>query len=292
MDIHFKDVGYTYQKNTPFENRVLYDINVSIASGGYTAIIGHTGSGKSTILQHLNALKTPTEGTVRIGERIITSASRHHHLKPLRKKVGIVFQFPESQLFDETVGLDIAFGPRNFGMSKEDALAKAEQLLPIVGLDGSMMERSPFELSGGQMRRVAIAGVLALEPEVLVLDEPTAGLDPQGQKEIMEMFYRLHKEQGLTIILVTHQMDDVAQYADHLIVLDGGRVQRVGTPREIFADEQWLSSIQLGIPSATQYANRLTQAYQWTFDPLPLTIEELADQLATTIEKVGDQSDK
>ena len=188
MDIRFQDVGYAYQIGSPFESRALYDVNLMIETGKYTALIGHTGSGKSTVLQHLNALKTPTEGTVQIGDRTITPDSENKKLKPLRKKVGIVFQFPEAQLFEETVGLDIAFGPRNFGMEKEEALAKAEALLEVVGLDASFMERSPFDLSGGQMRRVAIAGVLALEPEVLVLDEPTAGLDPRGQKEIMDMF--------------------------------------------------------------------------------------------------------
>lgn len=291
MDIRFQDVGYAYQIGSPFESRALYDVNLMIETGKYTALIGHTGSGKSTVLQHLNALKTPTEGTVQIGDRTITPDSENKKLKPLRKKVGIVFQFPEAQLFEETVGLDIAFGPRNFGMEKEEALAKAEALLEVVGLDASFMERSPFDLSGGQMRRVAIAGVLALEPEVLVLDEPTAGLDPRGQKEIMNMFYRLHKEQGLTIVLVTHQMDDVATYADHLIVLESGTVRRQGDPREIFAESDWLSSLQLGVPSATELANQLQAQYDWQFDYLPLTTEELAEQLATTLKKVGDHHD-
>lgn len=291
MDIRFQDVGYAYQIGSPFESRALYDVNLMIETGKYTALIGHTGSGKSTVLQHLNALKTPTEGTVQIGDRTITPDSENKKLKPLRKKVGIVFQFPEAQLFEETVGLDIAFGPRNFGMEKEEALTKAEALLEVVGLDASFMERSPFDLSGGQMRRVAIAGVLALEPEVLVLDEPTAGLDPRGQKEIMDMFYRLHKEQGLTIVLVTHQMDDVATYADHLIVLESGTVRRQGDPREIFAESDWLSSLQLGVPSATELANQLQAQYDWQFDYLPLTTEELAEQLATTLKKVGDHHD-
>ncbi|WP_208958328.1 energy-coupling factor ABC transporter ATP-binding protein [Dolosigranulum pigrum] len=291
MDIRFQDVGYAYQIGSPFESRALYDVNLMIETGKYTALIGHTGSGKSTVLQHLNALKTPTEGIVQIGDRTITPDSENKKLKPLRKKVGIVFQFPEAQLFEETVGLDIAFGPRNFGMEKEEALAKAEALLEVVGLDASFMERSPFDLSGGQMRRVAIAGVLALEPEVLVLDEPTAGLDPRGQKEIMDMFYRLHKEQGLTIVLVTHQMDDVATYADHLIVLESGTVRRQGDPREIFAESDWLSSLQLGVPSATELANQLQAQYDWQFDYLPLTTEELVEQLATTLKKVGDHHD-
>ncbi|MDN6194808.1 MAG: ATP-binding cassette domain-containing protein, partial [Alkalibacterium sp.] len=185
MDIRFQEVGYTYQKGTPFESKAIYDIDLSIKDGSFTSIVGHTGSGKSTVLQHLNALKKPTEGTVTIGDRVITNLSDNKGLKSLRKKVGIVFQFPEAQLFEETVGKDIAFGPKNFGATEEEGLEKARELLPLVGLDETFMERSPFDLSGGQMRRVAIAGVLALEPEVLVLDEPTAGLDPQGRKEIM-----------------------------------------------------------------------------------------------------------
>lgn len=279
MDIRFEDVEYTYQKGTPFQSRALYDINLSIMDGSFTAIVGHTGSGKSTVLQHLNALKKPTEGSVSIGDRVITHFSEDKGLKSLRKKVGIVFQFPEAQLFEETVGLDIAFGPRNFGATKEEGLEKAKELLPLVGLDESFMERSPFDLSGGQMRRIAIAGVLALEPEVLVLDEPTAGLDPQGRKEMMDMFYRLYKDQGLTIILVTHQMDDVASYADHMIVLEKGTVKKEGHPRELFKESGWLSSMQLGVPSAVRFAQELEEKFQWVFDPLPLTTDELAQQI-------------
>ncbi len=185
MDIRFEEVGYTYQPGTPFQSRALFDINLSIKDSSFTALVGHTGSGKSTVLQHLNALKKPTSGQVTIGDRVITNFSEDKGLKSLRKKVGIVFQFPEAQLFEETVGKDIAFGPKNFGLTEEEGLAKARELLPLVGLDESFMERSPFDLSGGQMRRVAIAGVLALEPEVLVLDEPTAGLDPQLSVDVV-----------------------------------------------------------------------------------------------------------
>ncbi len=279
MDIRFQDVGYTYQKGTPFESKAIYDINLSITHGSFTAIVGHTGSGKSTVLQHLNALKKPTEGTVTIGDRVITNLSENKGLKSLRKKVGIVFQFPEAQLFEETVGKDIAFGPKNFGLSEEEGLERARELLPLVGLDETFMERSPFDLSGGQMRRVAIAGVLAMEPEVLVLDEPTAGLDPQGRKEIMDMFYNLYKNKGLTIVLVTHQMDDVAAYADHMIVLEKGTVMKEGHPRDIFQESGWLSSMQLGVPSTVRFAHELEEKFEWTFDPLPLTTDELAVQI-------------
>ena len=280
MDIRFQEVGFTYQKGTPFESRALYDINLSIKDGSYTALVGHTGSGKSTVLQHLNALKIPTEGQVHIGDRVISQESENKKLKALRKKVGIVFQFPEAQLFEETVGQDIAFGPKNFGKSQEEADAIVQDMLLLVGLDESFKDRSPFDLSGGQMRRVAIAGVLALQPEVLVLDEPTAGLDPKGRQEIMDMFYKLHKEEGLTIVLVTHQMEDVADYADHMIVLDHGTVKREGQPREIFKEADWLTSLKLGLPKSVQFANRLQEEFGWDFDYLPLTTEELGQAIA------------
>jgi len=287
MDIRFQDVSYTYQKNTPFESRALYDIDLTISDGSYTAIVGHTGSGKSTVLQHLNALKIPTEGTVTIGDRVVSEHTENKKLKPLRKKVGIVFQFPESQLFEETIAKDIAFGPKNFGVSDEEADKLVRELLPLVGLSVDFMDRSPFDLSGGQMRRVAIAGVLALEPEVLVLDEPTAGLDPRGREDIMNMFYKLHKERGITIVLVTHQMEDVANYADHMIVLQKGTVKREGSPREIFQESGWLTSLNLGVPQTVQFANDLEEKFGWEFDYLPLTTDELAEQVAMKLKKSG-----
>ena len=294
MDITFEKVGYTYQKGTPFQNRALYDIDLHIKEGSFTALVGHTGSGKSTVLQHLNALMKPSEGTVTIGDRVITSQSNNKNLKSIRKKVGIVFQFPESQLFEETVAKDIAFGPKNFGASDEEGIELAKRMLPIVGLDASYMERSPFDLSGGQMRRVAIAGVLAMEPEVLVLDEPTAGLDPQGRKEMMDMFYQLYRTQGLTIILVTHQMDDVANYADHMVVLEKGTVIKEGTPQDVFKDAPWLESKQLGVPAAVSFGSLLSQKTGLIFNELPLTTADLADEIAKALKqqpndsKVGD----
>lgn len=278
MDIRFEQVGFTYQPYSPFEQRVLFDIDLEIKEGSYTALVGHTGSGKSTLLQHLNALLKPTTGTVTIGERVIKPESDNKNLKPLRKKVGIVFQFPESQLFEETVARDIAFGPKNFGISEEEAKGLAQEYIQLVGLDESFLERSPFDLSGGQMRRVAIAGVLAMEPEVLVLDEPTAGLDPQGRKEMMEMFDRLHREKNMTIILVTHLMDDVANYADYVYVLEKGRLVKAGTPSVVFQDTAWLQEKQLGVPTATAFAEQL-QARGLAFEQLPLTADELADVL-------------
>ncbi|MDT2813275.1 energy-coupling factor ABC transporter ATP-binding protein [Vagococcus carniphilus] len=290
MDIRFEQVDFTYQPNSPFEQRVLFDINLEIPSNSYTAIVGHTGSGKSTLLQHLNALLKPTKGSVTIGDRVITPETNNKNLKPIRKKVGIVFQFPESQLFEETVALDIAFGPKNFGVSEEESLKLAKEMLNLVGLDESYMEKSPFDLSGGQMRRVAIAGVLAMEPEVVILDEPTAGLDPRGRKDMMDMFYRLHKEKGINIILVTHLMDDVAEYADYMVVLEKGKIHKKGHPREIFSDVTWLKEKQLGVPTATNFAFELMEK-GYEFSQLPLTASELADELARDL-KAGDAHDE
>jgi energy-coupling factor transport system ATP-binding protein len=286
MDIHFEKVDFTYQPNTPFEQRALFDLNLTIKDGSYTAIVGHTGSGKSTLLQHLNALVKPTRGTVKIGDRVITPETDNKNLKPIRKKVGIVFQFPEAQLFEETVERDIAFGPQNFGVSEADAKELARKMITMVGLEESYLQRSPFELSGGQMRRVAIAGVLAMEPEVLVLDEPTAGLDPQGRREMMAMFEQLHKEQGMTIVLVTHLMDDVANYADHVLVLEKGQVVKAGQPKEVFQDTDWLKEKQLGVPTATAFAEQLVKKGV-SFARLPLTANELADALLAQIREAG-----
>src|SRR3954453_2987557 len=235
MDISLQQVEYRYQANTPFERLALQNVSFDIPEGTYLAIIGHTGSGKSTVLQHLNALLKPTSGKVVIGDSEIRAGEKQKDLKKIRKKVGIVFQFPEHQLFEETVEKDICFGPMNFGVSKADAKVLARAAIGQVGLAENILQKSPFDLSGGQMRRVAIAGVLAMEPDVLVLDEPTAGLDPRGRKEIMDMFYRLHKERGLSTILVTHSMEDAAQYADQIVIMQNGKVAKKGTPEEIFS---------------------------------------------------------
>ena len=278
MDIRFKQVGFAYQAGTPFEMRALHDISFSIEDGSYVAIIGHTGSGKSTILQHSNALLKPTEGVVELGEKTIDSTTGNKDLKPLRKKVGIVFQFPEAQLFEETVEKDIAFGPKNFGVSEEEALKIATEVVKTVGLPEDVLKKSPFDLSGGQMRRVAIAGVLAMKPEVLVLDEPTAGLDPKGRFEMMEMFYKLHKEQNLTIVLVTHQMNDVSDYANHVVVIEAGSVVKEGAPKEVFEDASWLLEKQLGVPTTLAFVEKL-KSKGWNTTKMPLTLEELADAI-------------
>ena len=221
MGIYLENVSYTYQSGTPFERRALFDMTVTIKDGSYTAFIGHTGSGKSTIMQLLNGLYLPTSGQVKVDDTIINSQSKNKEIKPTRKKVGLVFQFPESQLFAETVLEDIAFGPQNFGVSKEESEQLALESLRLVGLSDELRDQNPFDLSGGQMRRVAIAGILAMQPDILVLDEPTAGLDPQGRKELMSLFKQLHLS-GITIVLVTHLMDDVADYATAVNVMEKG----------------------------------------------------------------------
>ncbi|MDO5078012.1 energy-coupling factor transporter ATPase [Streptococcus minor] len=275
MGITLQQVSYTYQANTPFEGRALFGVDLEIVEGSYTALIGHTGSGKSTILQLLNGLNVPTAGTVLIDETVITPTSVNKDIKQVRKKVGLVFQFPESQVFDETVLQDVAFGPQNFGVSKEDAEAVAREKLSLVGIDEDLFDRSPFELSGGQMRRVAIAGILAMEPHILVLDEPTAGLDPAGRKELMAIFKGLH-EAGMTIVLVTHLMDDVADFADFVYVLEKGKVVRSGKPSVVFQEVDFMESIQLGVPKITKFAANLERR-GFVFEKLPITIEEFTE---------------
>ena len=275
MGITLENVSYTYQAGTPFEGPALFEVNLEIKDGSYTALVGHTGSGKSTILQLLNGLLVPTEGSVVIDDVKITSTSINKDIKQVRRKVGLVFQFAESQIFDETVLKDVAFGPQNFGVSKDDAERLAREKLTLVGISEELFERSPFELSGGQMRRVAIAGILAMEPEILVLDEPTAGLDPAGRKELMSLFKRLH-EAGMTIVLVTHLMDDVANFADTVYVMEKGRLVKSGEPRQVFQDVAFMESIQLGVPKITKFAQELENR-GLTFPYLPITIEEFKE---------------
>lgn len=278
MGIHLKHVSYTYQAGTPFEGRALFDINLEIKDGSYTAFIGHTGSGKSTIMQLLNGLHVPTQGQVEVDDIVITAKSKNKDIKPVRQKVGLVFQFPESQLFDETVLKDVAFGPQNFGVSEEEAERLAREKLALVGISEDLFDKNPFELSGGQMRRVAIAGILAMEPKVLVLDEPTAGLDPKGRKELMTLFKNLH-QQGMTIVLVTHLMDDVADYADYVYVLEAGRIVCSGEPKTVFQGVDFLESKQLGVPKITKFAQRLV-ARGLQLESLPITIEEFTQEVS------------
>ena len=277
MGISLENVSYTYQAGTPFEGRALFDMTTTIKDGSYTAFIGHTGSGKSTIMQLLNGLYLPTSGHVQVDDTIITSQSKNKEIKPIRKKVGLVFQFPESQLFAETVLEDIAFGPQNFGVSKKEAEQRALESLRLVGLSDELRDQNPFDLSGGQMRRVAIAGILAMQPDILVLDEPTAGLDPQGRKELMSLFKQLHLS-GMTIVLVTHLMDDVADYATAVNVMEKGNLVLSGTPKDVFQKVAFLKEKQLGVPKITEFALQL-QEKGYSFESLPITIEEFVEVL-------------
>lgn len=277
--IVFKNVSHVYNPGTPFEHRALRDVNLEIPRGQVTSIIGHTGSGKSTLIQHLNVLKRPSHGSVNIEGTQVTKDSDHDNLKQLRKRVGVVFQFPEAQLFEETVLKDVMFGPLNFGVSEEEARQIARKQLGLVGLPEFLYDRSPFDLSGGQMRRVAIAGVLALEPEILVLDEPTAGLDPKGHHEIMEMFMALKEDKNLTLIMVSHQMDDVARYSDFIAVMEAGTVIRTGSPEEIFSNQAWLLNKQLNLPGPSQFLADIEARLpdHLVRRQVPLTVESLAD---------------
>ncbi|MBF0778316.1 energy-coupling factor transporter ATPase [Streptococcus cuniculi] len=275
MGITLQQVDYTYQANTPFEGRALFGVDLEIVDGSFTALIGHTGSGKSTILQLLNGLNIPTSGAVLIDEFCITPTSVNKDIKQVRKKVGLVFQFPESQVFEETVLKDVAFGPQNFGVSKEEAEAIAREKLALVGISEDLFDRSPFELSGGQMRRVAIAGILAMEPKVLVLDEPTAGLDPVGRRELMSIFKELHQA-GMTVVLVTHLMDDVANFADYVFIMSNGKLVKSGSPRDVFQEVDFMESIQLGVPKITKFAANLERR-GFVFEHLPITIDEFVE---------------
>lgn len=285
MDISLQKVEYRYQENSPFERLAIEDVSFDIPSGSYVAIIGHTGSGKSTILQHLNALITPTKGTVVIGDRKIEGGQKHKNLRSIRQKVGIVFQFPEQQLFEETVEKDICFGPLNFGISESAAKKRAEKALGEVGLSKEFLLKSPFDLSGGQMRRIAIAGVLAMEPDVLVLDEPTAGLDPRGRREIMDMFYKLHKERNLTTILVTHSMEDAAHYADQIVIMNKGKVHRQGTPLEIFRDAEDLATIGLNEPEVVRFQKKIEEKFGIKMGQVHLKMEDFTEELAVYLKK-------
>ncbi|MGE7545281.1 energy-coupling factor ABC transporter ATP-binding protein [Sporosarcina newyorkensis] len=289
MDISFQQVGYLYAKDSPFEKRALQNVTATIPSGSYTSIIGHTGSGKSTLLLHLNGLLKPSEGVVKIGDTLITSQTKGKQLKDIRHRVGIVFQFPEHQLFEETVEKDIMFGPLNFGVPKEIARDRAHELVRLLGLPEDVLQKSPFELSGGQMRRVAIAGVLAFKPSILVLDEPTAGLDPRGRKEIMELFHRLHETENLTTILVTHSMEDAARYSDRILVMHEGTSVMEGPPEEIFEQEEQLHSYRLGIPRSVHFQRKVENMIGQRFGRIALTEEMLAQELSVAIERKGER---
>ena len=255
MSIKAVDLNYVYGGGTAFEQHALFDVNLEIEDGEFVGLIGHTGSGKSTLIQHLNGLIKASAGELYYnGENIY---SQGYDMKQLRSKVGLVFQYPEHQLFEVDVLTDVCFGPKNQGLSREEAEARAEKALEQVGLDPSYYKQSPFELSGGQKRRVAIAGVLAMDPEVLILDEPTAGLDPRGRDEILDQIDRLHRDRHMTIILVSHSMEDVARYADRLIVMNHGQKVFDGAPKEVFRHYRELETMGLAAPQITYLVHDL-----------------------------------
>ncbi len=258
MSITCKSLEHIYGLNTPFEYYALKNVNLKIEKGSFTAIIGQTGSGKSTLIQHINALLLPTSGEIQIDDYIISSNEKSQNLKNLRKKSGLVFQFPEYQLFEETIERDIMFGPMNFGIEEGQAKEIAKKSLEMVGLDQSYLAKSPFDLSGGQKRRVAIAGILAMDPDILVLDEPTAGLDPSGIKEMMDLFKKIH-EMGKTVILVTHDMNHVLEYCENVVVMSEGQVEKSGKVKDVFLDSDYLLNLGIDLPLITNLIIQLNQ---------------------------------
>ncbi|MBR3394404.1 MAG: energy-coupling factor transporter ATPase [Firmicutes bacterium] len=251
MQIEVRELGYTYSEGLPFATTALEDVNFTIPGGEFAAIIGHTGSGKSTLLMHLNGLMKPTKGCVLADGIDINEKTKE--AREARRKIGLVFQYPEYQLFEETVLKDVCFAPKNYGFTPEECEEKAIAALKLVGIDpDAKRDVSPFELSGGEKRRVAIAGVLAMEPQVLILDEPTAGLDPKGHRDILNMVEQIRRDRNLTILLVSHNMDDAARMADRVLVLDKGHLAMNGTPREVFSHHKELHEIGLSAPSSSE----------------------------------------
>lgn len=271
-----ENLTHTYSAGTPFQRNAIEHIDFEVRPGEFLGVIGHTGSGKSTFIQHLNGLLKPTEGHVYFKGQDIWSSPKVTHES--RFHVGLVFQYPEYQLFEETVYKDIAFGPGNMGLDQNEIDRRVREAAGFVGLGEECLEKSPFELSGGQKRRVAIAGVLAMEPEVLILDEPTAGLDPAGCESVLEQVRQYHRAKGNTILLVSHSMEEIARNADRIVVLDSARIVMDGTPREIFARAQELTEIGLGVPEATRIAAALHDR-GLPVDPAVYTVEELREQL-------------
>lgn len=276
MSIELKNVTYTYSQGTAYESHALKDINLVIPDGQFIGVIGHTGSGKSTLIQHFNALIQPTSGQILYNGEDVWA--ENYNRRALRSEVGLVFQYPEHQLFEIDVFTDVCFGPKNLGLPKEEVERRAYEALRLVGLKEKNFKKSPFELSGGQKRRVAIAGILAMEPDVLVLDEPTAGLDPKGRDDILDQVKRLHEERHITVILVSHSMEDVARYVDRIIVMNKGQVRFDGVPREVFRHYRELEEIGLAAPQVTYLMHDLAAA-GWEVDVDATTVEEAADAI-------------
>ena len=278
MSIQVKNLKHIYEKGMPGESVALEDITFFVEDGEFLGIIGHTGSGKSTLLQHLNGLLKPDEGTIEIGDTDITASGIS--MVEIRKRIGLVFQYPEYQLFEETVAKDVAFGPRNLGLGEEEIEERVREAIELVGLDyEKFKDRSPFELSGGQKRRVAIAGVIAMRPEVLILDEPTAGLDPKAHKDVLTMIEEVHRRTGNITILVSHNMADIAGLSDKVLVIDSGRMVTIGTPKEVFSHRRELSGVGLDLPPITQLTESLRDRGMEIGETI-LSIDEAADRIA------------
>ena len=289
MQISLKNVSYTYNYKTPYAREVLKDINLNVEEGSYTVIIGKTGSGKSTLIEHINGLLLPTHGEVLVNNVLITNPKSKKEkrelakkLKVLRQDVAVLFQFSEQQLFETSVLKDIIFAPLNYGISEERAVSKAKELIKLVGLDESYLDKSPFELSGGEMRKVALCGVLALEPKVLILDEPTVALDYKSREEIMTMVKKLKDELNMTIVLISHNMNYVLEYADKVFVLKNGKINFEGTVEELFADENLLKENSLEQPELLKFYNKL-QENNIKLNVFPRKYEDLIDSLKNKI---------
>lgn len=280
MAIKFSGVSHVYSKGTPFEKIALNNINLHITKGQFVGLIGHTGSGKSTLIQHFNGLLKPTDGEINILGKNIND--KKTSLREIRQKVGLVFQYPEHQLFEMTIFKDVSFGPENMGLSKDEVENRVIEALNMVGINEEMYQKSPFELSGGQKRRVAIAGVLAMKPEILVLDEPTAGLDPKGRDEILGQIQELHKSLGITVILVSHSMEDIAKLVDRIIVMHKGRVALDGNPSSVFEHVDELEKMGLAAPQI-MYIMKALQKKGLNVSTNLLTVEEGAKELASLL---------
>ena len=277
MSIKIENLTHIYAPNSPFETIALNDINFTINDGEFIALIGHTGSGKSTLIQHLNGLLKPNKGKIFVNDFDITD--KNISLVEIRKSVGLVFQYPEYQLFEETIEKDIAFGPKNLGLSDEEVLSRVKESMELVGLDyDRSKDKSPFDLSGGQKRRVAIAGVLAMKPDILILDEPTAGLDPKGRDDILNNIKEIHEKEKNTIILVSHSMEDVAKLADRLLVMNGGKVEFFDKPANVFKNEIRLKEIGLDVPQVLELGRKLREKGFDVSDDI-LTIDDIKNEI-------------
>lgn len=286
MIMKINNLNYIYNPNTPFEKKALNDVSIEINEGEFIGLIGHTGSGKSTLVQHLNGLMKATSGNIIIEGIDITEKSAN--LKLIRQKVGLVFQYPEHQLFEETIFKDIAFGPKNLGLNEEEILDRVKESMELVGLDfETLKDRSPFELSGGQKRRVAIAGVIAMKPKILVLDEPTAGLDPRGRDEILGEIQKLYEKEGITIILVSHSMEDVAKLVNRILVMHRGKIVMDDRTREVFRRADELEKLGLGVPQITKFMKNFKELGNDVKDTI-LTVDEAKEEIIRYLRRKKD----